>query len=693
MTKTTTKKLKMITLLTLATTLLITAISTLPKANASVFIIFMSPFTGNVGTTVNLQANITTINGSYIVYFDNATILATGNATINNVNTTFIVPYAAKGNHSITIVDVNSTENVTRTFEIITAYYLNATTPEPPTILQEGDSTQLNITITGAEANTNYIANITVTAPASTHSRLVNMATTSEGYANITLTYPDDFTGASTNYTGTYKVSLNGTLATTEFFIGLTNRKEYHRHEEVSIKAAGYQPGESVTITVLTSNQTTIMTENYTTTDGTIQTTWTIPANTSIGTYTLKITSITGTTNKTAPDTQEFTVPGFGINITTRNLAQEPASGILLVFFEDSTYITSGTSGANGLVQGIKLEIGNYTWNASYRGKLVGEDQLEVNGSATFTFDCNLTNLKIHVVALKNGNEIDIPEAKMNLTSALDNRTLTTNINGTATASSLLPNETYTIEVKRYETVFNTTTLPTLLENGNPIPVFTVKIYCPTYTLQVNVTNPNADSQPIEGATVKVQESLGGLHYEDTTANGMASFDCPLGSYKVKVYDANGIKLNETTVTLNTNILNLTISCKLYGLTVSIKVVDYFGQPIPNVNITIKQGTWQNSKTPDANGLATFTSITGGNMQITAKLADQTAPITARTAYIDTSQTIELKVDKYTVIAGALVETNNLLTAMIIVFALILILAVELVRKRKFANKSKVEQE
>lgn len=687
-----TRKLKTVTLLILTITFAASFLSTLPNANAAVFIISMSPFTGNVGTSVSFQANITTVNGSYTVLFDNTTILATGNATVNHVNTTFVVPYATIGNHSVTIVDVDSSENVTRDFEVTTAYYMNVTLPEPPAQMQEGDTPQLNVTITGAEASKTYLANITVVAPDKNYSRLVNVTTSNDGYSNETFSFPEGFapTGASTNFTGTYKATFNGTFAATEFFIGLTDQNEYHRHDDVNIRATGYQPSENVTLSVLNSSQITVMTENYTSADGTVQTTWAVPANMSIGTYTIKVVSITGTTNKTVPDTQMFTVPGFDVNVTTRNLAGENTSGILVRAFEDSVLVTSGTSDPDGTVRGLKLEIGNYSCNASYRDVLIGERQLEINDSASVFFECNLTNLRVRIVAVKDGSEVSLPEIRMNLTSQLDNRTLTTDINGTATAKSLLPNQTYTLDAKRYEFVFNTTVIPTLLENGDPKDWYDLKIFCPTYTLRVNVTNPNAGNQPINGVTVRVQESLGGLYYSEATSEGVASFDCPLGSYSVKVHDVNGIMLNQTNVVLNTTTVDLAFSCKLYGLDITVRVVDYFGQLITNVNITLRQGSWQKSEIPDPNGQTAFDGITGGTMQVTAAFSGQTDPLVAATTYVDSSRTIELRVEKYTVLAGTLVETNQLLTIAIMATLVLLVLAFEVIRTRlRKAQKGK----
>jgi hypothetical protein len=71
------------------------------------------------------------------------------------------------------------------------------------------------------------------------------------GIGNATIIYPfDDVPKPHTNYTGTYTVSFNGTLASDTFFIGLTDLAEYHRNDTMKIWAVGYSSYDNVTITI-----------------------------------------------------------------------------------------------------------------------------------------------------------------------------------------------------------------------------------------------------------------------------------------------------------------------------------------------------------------------------------------------------------------------------------------------------------
>ena len=74
------------------------------------------------------------------------------------------------------------------------------------------------------------------------------------------------------------------------------------------------------------------------------------PSNASASsTYTVNVTSVSGPTQKVPPDVQNFTVPGFAVNVTTRNLAGEPVPNLSVTAFENLTLVSSGTSDANGL--------------------------------------------------------------------------------------------------------------------------------------------------------------------------------------------------------------------------------------------------------------------------------------------------------------------------------------------------------
>ncbi|MGQ9640867.1 MAG: hypothetical protein ACUVUF_01910 [Candidatus Bathycorpusculaceae bacterium] len=671
----------------------------LPRVNAvDVEITSISPETqtGNVGETVRIIGTVNTTNGPYEIWFGDR-LMVNETATGNNVSASFIVPTLPKGNYTLTLRDTNAGINATSCFLIQTAYYLQISKPTPPEQLQENTTVEISLSLTGGEPNTIYAANITVEAPTpsnETYSAIITLSnTTDTGIGNATITYPDAFGGAHTNYTGTYTVFFNGTLATDTFSVGLTDRTEYHRGDTVNIRAAGYKQYENVTITILFGtetifNQTDVPTDEL----GIIQfNNWTVPMNATMGEYAVNITSTLtspNATKKVVPDFQSFTVPGFDVNVTARNLAGESVQSVLVRVFEDNKSVANETTDLDGTAY-LKLEIGSYDFEAYFKEKPVGELQgIQINGTTSFNLDCNLTNMRITVIAHKDGNEIRMPEVKINLTSQPENQTLTTNINGTAQFHSLLPNASYELNSSRYDVMFNTTRIPTLLVNETAVAWYNVTIVCPTYTLKVNITNPNAANQPINNATVKVLEFMGGLHYENTTINGVVIFNCVLGKYYVEVY-VDEIKINEETVDLTNGSATLTLSCKLYGLTITVQVVDYFGQPIPGANITLsRQGLNVPPKQANSSGMAEFGNLIGGDLQIAVYLPGQTQICIARNYYnMDYSATIQIKIEKYVSLAGLLIEAGHLATLIIIVATVALILSLEIYRRKRSAAK------
>jgi len=661
----------------------VTFFSFLPKAKAETRIISITPSSGHVGTTVQLIGNITTEDGQYILRFDEVEI-ARENATdyeVNesfNITSTFVGDCTFAGDHNVTLIDVTAEENVTTPFTILPLYSLETDVPPPPAQRQEGDNVTISLDITGGASGETLVANITIQTPTNvSYTNMLNVTTSINGNGSATIVYPDYYpTGANTNFTGDYKVFFNGTLATGKFTIGLTNSTEYHRSQSVDIKAAGYKPNENVTITI-SFGEKIIHLKNVTAEENTIHySNWTIPSNASIGTYTVNVTSLSSNaTAKNPPDIQDFTVPGLAINITTRNLAKEPVPNVMIQVFENVTSVVNVTSNSEGLAS-LMIEIGIYTCEAYFKDEKVGERALNITKEESFNFTCNLTNLKILVM---DRSENRFPEVKLYLTP--EDQTLFTDINGSTVFPSLLPNVTYVLNASRYDDKqFNVTTILRLLVNETAIAWYNVTIICPTLTLQVNVTDAN--NQPISGATVKVQEAMGGLHYERNTVEGTAMFNCTFGRYTVKVY-ASGVEINETVAALFQN-ENVSIRCKLYGLTVSIKVVDYFGQPIPNANITLqREGLLLRSNRTKSNGVATFSDFIGGSVQIAIYLNDQTQPCIDTTSSVVSSTTIGIKIGKYVLIAGILVETSQLTTALIIAAVIILIVSIEVYRRKR----------
>jgi hypothetical protein len=681
-----------------------TFIVSLPSASAvDVAIISLTPSSGEVGTTVRIIGTINKTDGLYRVWFAQQIANET-NASGNSVDTTFSIPVFPQGNYTVTLQDVEKNINATEQFQVQSAFYINTIgMPSSPEQLQENSTVYIQANVTGGAANTVYYANITVNAPTPSNEtywhRVILTNTTTTGNGVATVAYPSGFLespASHTNYTGTYNIAFNKTLATSAFMIGLTNATQYHRYQTVDIKAAGYKPNENVTIKVTLGGKTISPIINVTASEGgLVVADWPIPANASaLSTYTVNVTSISSSpTVKKLPDTQSFIVPGFDVNATTENLAQEIVNDVTVQVFENGKSIVNSTSVTNGSVQ-IALEIGNYTFDAVYEGTKVYETTRAIVNATSFVLYCNLTNLKISVIAIKD-KPIQVPETEIYVSRV--NITLTTNINGTAIAHSLVPNTSYTLNASRYDESFNVTTLPTLLINQNVTAWYNVTFILPTLTLQINVTN--AVDVPIPNAMVKVQESKNGLQYQNNTDNaGIAIISqCILGKYNITIYDADGLKLKETSVSvlnLTISIQEISITCSLSGLTLSINIVDYFGQPISNVNVTLQQDDLApRSSITQSNGMASFSDITGGEVQIILYLSGRTQPSTTRGLNVTNSMTIGIKLEKYTMLAGFLVETTSLITAILIIASALLVVSIEVYRRRRSKPQQKPELE
>ncbi len=665
------RNVKSAMVLFLVLTSILMTVSFSPNAKASTSIISMTPTSGEVGSTVLLQANITTTDGPFEVHFGDA-VRASGTSVGIYVDTSFTVPEATAGDYTVMILDVDAGQNATANFTVTSLYGLKAEVPAAPKQLQEGDSLSINANMTGSAATTTYAVNVTVVAPNSaSYSNLTTMLTSSVGTGNTMLTYPQDFsTNANTNFTGTYYVYFNGTLATETFFIGLTNSSQYHRTQAVDVKAA-YAPNENVTITI---GGTIIY---YSTTgeadsNGLVHyVNTTVLSEAQIGTYTVTVISISNPTKKSvALDTQTFTVPGYSVNITTVNLAGNPVPSAIFQVTEKGESVTEQMSDAQGLVP-LKLESGTYDCNATYNDILVGQQTLTITGDLLLNFSCSLTS--INVTAM---DEYGTKLPQVSVYVSPENQTLTTDINGTAQLGIMLPNVTYTLNISRYGMLFNTTTIESLPSTA----WYNLTIVCPTMTLKISVTD--AYGRPLNSADVEAQEQLGGPHYSGATVNGLVDLNCPFGKYNVTVY-VNNVDVNETTVSLNETSVNLPIVCSLYGFDVSVRAVDYFGQPIPNVNITLQRSGWRDSRIAGGDGLAAFGNTFGGDLNLTVRLAGQSEPCVVRTVSIDNSTPIEIKIERYVMLAGMMVETSQFLAIIIFVVAFVLVLSAEVFRRRR----------
>lgn len=229
-----------------------TVIASFTPVAAATAITSLNPNHGSIGTTVRVIGEIETANATYRIYFYNGTaqmLVKTGTASNLLVNATFTVPSAIGGSQDVTLHDVTAGTNATLPFTVEPTYYVSAT---PARIPGEGLNTTLTVGLHEGLANTTYNLLINVTDPANnSYTKLLPMMTDAFGAGENTTIYYGEFSGAHTNYTGTYSATVNQIFTNTTFSVGLTNATRYNRLQVVHVQGAGYlQPGEAAWVNI-----------------------------------------------------------------------------------------------------------------------------------------------------------------------------------------------------------------------------------------------------------------------------------------------------------------------------------------------------------------------------------------------------------------------------------------------------------
>ena len=679
----------------MAMLLVITFIATfLPKATATpTLTISINPISGTVGTEVEINGTIDTLNGSYTIRWNETLNVTTGYATGYNVTTSFVVPQTVGApppgrDVFIELIDNTVDNAVNITFTLYMKYHIEAVVPSPPSQLQEGGITDIFVNVTGGEANTVYSANITVPDPSGAvyyNDTLQLTNTTNTGYGEGNITYPANFSlGANTDYVGLYTIALNETLATENFTVGLTDRLEYGRTKtevvSVLIQGAGYPAGQTIVVNVTFAGESVGDYPKYIAAgaDGVVTSNWTIPSNATLGIYTVTLTDVAGIQVKPIPDIQNFTVTEVIVYCQTQNkYDKEPLAGVLIEAYLGETYVTYGITNETGWTS-LQVSQGNYTFRAFWRGVEFGS-LVEV-GSLDYTvlqnatlppLECELAHLAI---TIKDEAGFPLPFINVTLTS---NKTglLWSETNRTGTVkSNTFTNVSYTIEARRYGLLFNTTQIANLTVTR------WVNITCPTYTLFVNVLD--SKGIPLRNVEVEVYEWSSGVaepvQSETTDDLGSAVFHLTFGRYKIWVYNEDHtIVLNKTAVDLTEDQLFFVVHCKIFNVSLSVIVKDYFGQPISNALVEVKRenGSILSPKT-ESKGTYSFHNLTGGDCQISVSVMGTVSE--TRTLYLDEAKVVVFKLEKFVVVGGFLLEVIQLIAyvslgIVITVFALALI--------------------
>jgi hypothetical protein len=648
---------------------------------------------GSVGDSVRIMGSIETTNGPFQIWFGN-TLVASNNAVDYYVDANFTVPELPGGDYTITLKDASKNVNATTTFSIFTFYSLKASIPTPPTQLQEGGTVVLGVALTGGASGTEYYANITVKLPDPlnvTYSRIIKLIASQTGTAHTEATYPDvsfQPSGSNTDLTGLYHAYFNMTdgLAEDQFFIGLTDKSEYHRQDSVAIRAVGYQPNETPTINI-TYAQTGANVSSGTATassQGVINFTWIVPSDALIGDYNITITP--QSTHKLIDDSQLFTVPGYPIKIRTLNLAGDPLPQILVQALDQATNtIYNGTSGDNGTAS-VNLEKGSHTIDAFWNDVKVGEISALIIGESAYDLTCELTTLKITV---QDKNGIVIPFVSLNITyqyvttkeglSKAGQASGQTDLSGTFSFNSALPRISYIINASSYGKTFNTNN--NTVSNIPAQPTFQVTVLCPTQTLTLKTLDYNLATLP--NARMELVELTSGIFYGAVTNNtGTVSVEVTFGKYRLRIY-ADDILLNETAIEVFGDTQS-EIRCILYNLQLSVIVVDYFGQPIPNANVILHGQKGTLTGTTQKDGTATFSNLIGGNIQVITYLTGNDNSYEAVNLQVEAPTAIQIKMGKYVLLGSFLIETSLLATLIIIFAAVILFLSMEVYTRKRF---------
>ncbi|HZY93638.1 MAG TPA: hypothetical protein VFE98_02120 [Candidatus Bathyarchaeia archaeon] len=194
-----------------------------------------------------------------------------------------------------------------------------------PARTTEGNSTgvSLVVSVTNAMTPITYSFTWTVRDPAGTSTVATKSVLSTVPSWSLVAKYPSDFSG-SLNLTGTYTVnvaenlpSVNASIATGQFQVGLTDNTSYQRTSTVRVFGSGYLPSDNVTITLLRGVTAVpgFPASKLADSSGRVSFSWQTAPSTLTGTYTASLSG-KNTPAKTPPDLQSFIVNIANMSIT-----------------------------------------------------------------------------------------------------------------------------------------------------------------------------------------------------------------------------------------------------------------------------------------------------------------------------------------------------------------------------------------
>jgi 5-hydroxyisourate hydrolase-like protein (transthyretin family) len=565
----------------------------------------------------------------------------------------------------------------------VSAQLLTCSLSVSPTRTQEGLDTNITLSLSGGDINHTYTLQLNVTTSTQdSFLKNLNVTTDEAGVGNNTISFWRDFPSpANTNFIGTYIVTVNEVLATSNFTVGLTDKTVYLRSETVNIRASGYSADEPVIVDLKYDNasvSTFPQTVNATV-EGVVSLPWVIPTDAVLGTYEVSVANATIGTMKTPADIQTFTVEG-ACEIQVKNLAEQPLANILVEVYN----ATSGSflniqqeSNETGWADFV-LEAGNYTFKAFWRKVEVGSVTENITGNVSLTLEAKLSNLKL-TVQNEAGNPlpwVDL-EVSYNYTTRVpetipESGTFTTDLEGKVQLGDFLTNINYRVSTSRYGFVFNTTTIQNL-----PAQAWNnITIIAPTYTMLVKVLD--SKSNPAAGLQASVYEWSSGiseaLESKLTDSQGNVSFALTVGRYLLRFFKDSTF-VNEVTVDLTCDQLPIEVEIDVYNIDLHVVVLDYFGQPLPNVSVEFQRkvdSTYElvATQVTGNDGTARFDGVIGGDSLLQVSLGNTL--VTSQFLYLaGSSEDVVFKLGAYVSILGFIMDTGAFVSVILVLILLV----------------------
>ena len=417
-----------------------------------------------------------------------------------------------------------------------------------------------------------------------------------------------------------------------------------------------------------------------------------------IGSYDITLQDITTTNNATA----EFTVIEIIVYCQARNkYDQKPLVNVSVDVYANMMHITSGNTNETGWTD-FRLNRGNYTFKVFWNEELVGSLNGSVTGNVTdyvlqrmFYIECELAHITI-AVNDEAGNPL--PFINVNLTSN-NTQTLLFETNNTGIiATTTFTNVSYTIESRRYGYLFDTTLIENLTYTRDGKD--RINITCPTYNLFVYILDSKEHALKNVEVTVYEWSSERIVGSGSTDSDfGSIAFNCTFGRYKIKVDDTEWgrkVVLNETESDLIEDPFFFVVHCRISNLDPSVKVADYFGQPIPNAEVKLERkfdAEYVNvaNLTTESDGMVPLPE-TGGYYRISVYVMGEGCEV--RQLYLSESKAIEFKIDKYVTVGGYPIQISQLITYISLALLVTTFASVTAYRRlSKTIEKEKTSQE